>query len=240
MRVRIEQRDEYSLPCKIADLSSTDGLTPWMRRWLDHDADEIHRALSAEWAGVRHPSVGGFCDVVLKFHPFALAHHKRRWYLALKHPDTERMVAEGTLYVESPLDPAALEKCLADHDLAGHDVMREFYTYFNGLREMPGHSGNFERLAEWSSLRDIGWDENEFDDEYQSFSKEWLDDIIVYTTLVGDMVLLKADGRTAWVLHEEHRIAPLAPSFSGFLDVCTKEFDRYFGLDYYHLSQEET
>jgi hypothetical protein len=49
MRVRIEQRDEYSLPCKIADLSSTDGLTPWMRRWLDHDADEIHRALSAEW-----------------------------------------------------------------------------------------------------------------------------------------------------------------------------------------------
>jgi hypothetical protein len=33
MRVRIE-RDEYFLRC--TDLSSTDGLTPWMRRWLDH------------------------------------------------------------------------------------------------------------------------------------------------------------------------------------------------------------
>jgi hypothetical protein len=98
MKVRIGKRDEYTLPCKIADLSTTDGLTPWMKRWLDDDADEIHRALTAEWSDIRHPSVGRFRDVVLTFHPFALASHEERWYLALKHPSNKGLVAEGTIY----------------------------------------------------------------------------------------------------------------------------------------------
>jgi hypothetical protein len=128
------------------------------------------------------------------------------------------------------LDAAALNKCLARHGLAGRDdVVQEFYTYFYGLREMPGNSGNFERPDEWSSLRGIGWDEDEFDDEFRSLSKDWLDDTIVYTTSTGDMVLHKADGRTAWELHEEHRVSPFTASFSGFLDVCTNAFDRRSG-----------
>lgn len=115
-------------------------------------------------------------------------------------------------------------------------TLNQFYRHFNGLWDRPGYAGNFERPAEWRSLRDLGWDENEFLDEYQSMSSEWLDDPILYTTLGGDMVVRHADGQTAWVLMSEHKIIPIASSFSGFLDVCVEAYDKYFLLDYSHLN----
>jgi hypothetical protein len=48
---------------------------------------------------------------------------------------------------------------------------------------------------------------------------------------------LAQDG-TQWYLglNEEHRITALAPSFSGFLELCSESYDKYFCLDYYLLN----
>ena len=205
-----------------------------MKRWIGRDPDEILRTLSMEWASIRHASVARFRDVVLKFRPFALACGDGHWYLGLIRRDGE-VHYDGTVYIESPLHPAVLEKCLTDQDLGRLDLMREFYTYFHGVRDRPVSAGNFERPEEWRSLRGLGWDEDEFGEEYSSILGEWFDALILYTTLGGDMVLRKGDDQTAWVLHEEHRIAALAPSFSGFLELCTESYDKHFCLDYYRL-----
>jgi hypothetical protein len=180
--------DEYALPCEITDLPSTKGLTPWMKRWIDLGPDEVLRALSMECASIRDPRAARFRDVLLEFRPFALAHDEERWYLRLncRNDDGTR---QGTVYIESPLDPAILEKCLADHDLGGHELMREFYSQFHGVRYQPFLSGNFERPEEWKPLRALDWDEDEFGSEYISVLREWFDALILYTTLGGDMVI---------------------------------------------------
>ncbi len=190
---------------------------------------------STEWAGIRHPSVAHFRDVVLKFRPFALARDGMRWYLALNRRDEEEE-RYGKLYIESPLRAAVLESCLADRGLAGFDVIREFYTHFNGLRQEPIIAGNFEQVEEWSSLRDIGWDEESFDPEYEAMSAEWLDGLIIFTTRSGDMIVRLADDRMVWALMAENRAVPVATSFSGFLELCAEAYDRYFCLDYYLLN----
>ena len=240
MRVQIDPSgqwgwDEYALPCKFTDLPSTEGLTPWMKRWIGRDAAEIIGTLSMEWASIRYPSVARFRDVLLKFRPFALAQDGTQWYLGLNRRDEDED-RDGTVYIEAPLHPVVLEKCLANQDLAGFDLIREFYTHFHGVRERPVSAGNFERPEEWQPFRALGWEEDDFEPEFRPMIREWFDALILHTTLGGDMVLRKADDQTAWILHEEHRITALAPSFSGFLELCSESYDKYFCLDYYLLN----
>lgn len=114
-------------------------------QWIVQDADEIVRVLSMDWGGIRNPSVARFRDVILKFRPFALACDDARWYVALNRRNEEY---EGTVYLGEPTRPADLEKCLATHGLAGHELMREFYSHFAELRTVPLQAGNFERPKE--------------------------------------------------------------------------------------------
>jgi hypothetical protein len=225
--------DEYALPSETIDLPRTQGLPPWIKQWIGLDPDEITRMLAMEWARVRYPEVASFRDVVLKFRPFALARDDQRSYLALERGSEE--FDRGTVYIEAPLAPADLERCLALHNLTGDDLMRDFYTNFHGLRDRPLYSGNFERPEEWTSLRGIGWDEMDFTADYRSTSERWLDALILYTTLTGDMVLRNAEGRIAWVLREENRVVPLVRSFAEFLKICTESYDRRSCLDSYSL-----
>ncbi len=225
--------DEYALPSETIDLPRTQDLPPWIKQWIGLDPDEITRMLAMEWARVRYPEVASFRDVVLRFRPFALARDDQRWYLALERGSGE--FERGTIYVESPLEPGELESCLASQNLADDDLMRDFYAHFHGLMNRPLYSGNFERPEEWKSLRGIGWDELDFRAEYRSTSEKWLDALILYTTLDGDMVLRNAEGRIAWVLHDENRVMPLVPSFAEFLKICTEAYDRRSCLDSYSL-----
>ena len=140
--------DEWGIPCEITDLATTEGLAPWMKRWVGRAPDEIIRTLSMDWASIRHPSVARFRDIVLKFRPFALARDANRWYLGVNRRNDEEG-RDGTLYIESPLDPAVLEKCLAENHLEGDDVIREFFTHFHGVRDRPTYAENFERPEEW-------------------------------------------------------------------------------------------
>ena len=124
--------------------------TPWMKRWLDHDADEIHRALTAEWSDIRHPSVGRFREVVLTFHPFALAHHEGRWYLSLKHPSEAGRVAAAPATASSARNTfgTAGSKHAFGHALClfrrvRDDAASEFYTYFYG----NGHAGQSSHIV---------------------------------------------------------------------------------------------
>jgi hypothetical protein len=227
--------DEYALPCVTAEMPThaAESLTGWMKRWIELDPDQIIETLTTEWAGIRDPRVARFRDVILKGRPFALAYGDARWSLALERrcPDFDRR----TVYIEPPLQPDELERCLALQGLTDHALMREFYKYFGGLREFgPLSSGNFELPEEWTSLREIGWDEDEFSEEYRTTSKEWLDALILYTTSTGDMVIRNAEDQTAWALMSENRVTPFAPSFAGFLDDCIESYDWSFGLDYYH------
>jgi hypothetical protein len=153
--------------------------------------------------------------------------------MGLKRPSEDGEYFDGTLFLESPLEPAVLEQCLARQHLEGHDSIREFCTCFPGIRQRPRHSGNFERPEEWEAFRALQWEEDAFEPGCQPMIREWFDALILYTTSTGDMVLLNADGRTAWILHEEHRITPLAPSFSDFLDLCAESYERHWCLDYY-------
>jgi hypothetical protein len=230
--------DEYALPCVTGEIpaNAAKSLTRWMKRWVELKPDQIIETLTTEWASIRDPRVARFRDVILEGRPFALAHGGTRWYLALERhfPEYDRR----TVYIEPPLQPEDLENCLALHGLGDHDLMREFYTYFHGLRESgPVYAGDFERPEEWKSLRGLGWDENEFSEEYRTTSKEWLDALILYTTSGGDMVIRNAEDRTAWALMSENRVTPFAPSFAGFLEVCTESYDWSFGLDYYSLDE---
>jgi hypothetical protein len=232
---------QFALPCKISDLPSGEELpppslnkelTPWMERWIGRGPDEIRRSLSMEWAGIRESSVARFRDVILKYRPFALAHDGTRWYLGLNRGHEEGFDVDDAVYIESPLEPAVLEKCLADHGLDGSPVIREFYKHFNGLRDEPIHAGNFERPEEWRPFRALGWDEDGFPEEHRSTAIEWFDALIIYTTACGDMVLRNADDETAWLLHEEYRVTPLASSFSAFLDLCAESYDERSWLEY--------
>ena len=119
--------------------------------------------------------------------------------LALERRFPEYNFDRRTVYIEPPLQTEDLENCLALHGLGDHDLIREFYTYFHGVRSYgPLYAGNFDRPEEWTSLRDLGWDENEFCEEYRTTSKEWLDALILYTTSTGDMVIRNAEDQTAW------------------------------------------
>jgi hypothetical protein len=116
--------DECELPCAITDLPPNEVLSPWMRRWIGRDPEEIVRTLATEWAGIRDPGVARFRDVVLTFRPFALARDDQRCYLGLKRPSEDGETLDGTLFLESPLEPAVLEKCLAGQHLEGHESIR--------------------------------------------------------------------------------------------------------------------
>ncbi len=230
--------DEYALPCVTAEMPThaAKSLTRWMKRWIELDSDQIIETLTTEWAGIRDLRVTRFRDVILKGRPFALAYGDARWSLALERhcPDFDRR----TVYIEPPLQPEDLERYLALQGLKDHALMREFYTYFGGLRQFgPLYAGNFERPEEWTSLRGIGWDENSFCEESWDTDADWLDALILYTTISGDMVIRNAEDQTAWALMAEGRVTPFAPSFAGFLEDCIESYDWSFGLEYYRWDE---
>ncbi len=232
--------DEYSLPCVIGDIPphAADSLTPWMRRWIGLGPDEIRQELASEWASLREPLVSRFRDVVLRSRPSVLANEGARWYLALKRARED--FVPDTLYLESPLPPDDLERCLKLHRVQGHDSMREFSSTFGGLRNHgPLYSGNFERPEEWTSLRGLGWDQESFTEECRATSEESLDALILYTTACGDMVLRYDDDCIAWALMAENRVIPFVPSFADFLEVCTVHYDRIGCLDYDHWKDDK-
>jgi hypothetical protein len=232
--------DEYEVPCVTGEIPAhaAKSLTRWMKRWIELEADQIIEILTMEWANIRDPRVARFRDVILKGRPCALATDGTRWSLALERLCPEFYFDRRTVYIEAPLQPEDLEMCLAQQGLRDHALMREFYTYFHGLRESgPVYAGNSERPEEWKSLWGIGWDENEFCEEYRTTSKEWLDALILYTTSTGDMVIRNAEDQTAWALMAENRVTPFAPSFAGFLEVCTKSYNLGFCLDYYQSDE---
>jgi len=184
-------------------------LAPWMKRWIGLDPDEIRRTLSREWASIRYPSVARFRDVILSFRPFAIAHDGYRWYLGLNRADDGE--DDRTIYIEAPLDPVVLDECLSNHGAGGHDLMREFYTHFHGVRNRPVFAGNFERPEEWQRFQDLHWEEDRMDEEFKSTIIKWYDALILYTTSTGDMVLRNADDQIVWLSHEEDLIVSFAP-----------------------------
>ena len=64
--------------------------------------------------------------------------------------------------------------------------------------------------------------------EFYTYFQGWLDALILYTTSTGDMVIRNAEDKTAWALMAENRVTPFAPSFAGFLEVCTKSYNLGF------------
>ncbi len=221
--------EQFTLPCSLADIPSSDDVTPWIGRFLGRQPDEILAIVKQDWSSITSPALVRVRDVILAHQPVALARRDGRWYLGL-HRRHDEYYAE-TIYLESPADPEAVKKTIEPYGFAERELMVEFYRHFYGLTNGVGYpSSRFARPGAFETIEEFGWDE--IIEKYDPM-RQWASAPIIYQTSTGDQVILKANGESAWGLMAENRITPFAPSFEVLLEQLVESYEHYFRLDYY-------
>lgn len=235
------QYERHTLPFSPEDTPPAIPPPPWLERFFGLWAEDIHRTLAEDWSVIRSPSLANFRDAVLRYRPFSMVHDYQRWRLEMRREairDGDSLYPEHTIYIETALDPAALEMTISSMGFADHDVIEEFYRYFYGLADAPvdDYAAGFVRPEKWERFESYGWDE-----EIERFdpSRKWARSVVIYQVGDGDMILLDPiSGETAWVLlavkPATGPFVAIAPSFAELLDVFARSpARRHLWLDYY-------
>lgn len=89
---------------------------------------------------------------------------------------------------------------------------------FAGLTELSWQFGGFLRLDDWGRCEDC------FAESLNDAASEWKDSWVFYCAPNGDYLLLKNDGRVAWLLHETGQTKIVAECFREFVEFCAVWF----------------
>jgi len=126
-------------------------------------------------------------------------------------PNADDGIIGNSFYLPAPIEPEELTAKLQRVSLGENAAVQEFMQYFGGLAENVDAAGNFVyRDDPWPTFTD-SWDGS-----IQGFD-EWKSSLMLYTALNGCHVLVHPNGKVAWWMMQEHRVAEQSKDFDEFI-----------------------
>lgn len=211
-----QKHPSYELPASDMPKDVQASLHPWIAGFIGLSPAEATARLHERWASLQRPSLLALRDTLSEFEVRAIVDDGAGGMIYAVRPKSDENIVGNSFYLPAALTESELTKHLKQVGLADNAALKEFMHYFGGLAEDSIAAGNFVyRETPWPTFSD-SWEGS-----IQGF-EDWKSSLMIYHALNGCHVLVHPNGKVAWWMMQEHRVAECANDFDEFIMYFSK------------------
>jgi hypothetical protein len=201
---------EYPLDSDVpAEVRSR--LSPWIAGFIGLTSAQANERLQERWSPIKRPSLQALRETLSKFEVKAIVDHGDGGMIYAFRPGSNEEEIGDIFFLPAPLEPDEIRRRLKPSGLDENEALRDFLHYFGGLAEDTTTAGHFVYGdPPWPLFTDSG------DGEIEGF-EDWKNALMLYHARNGCFILVRPDGKVAWWVMQEGKIATEAENFDEFV-----------------------